>query len=176
MDADGVGRAQDRRDVVRLVDAVREHREVGLAALERATELGESLGGHRRGILRLCTRPRSTSRRAAAGRTRSRTASRTPCGRRAWARGSATCSRRHTSASLIICENADPDVRRDLETFMADVVPGRRPALRAHGRRPRRHARARAQRAHANRARRSRFAGAGSRSARGRAFIFGSTA
>jgi secondary thiamine-phosphate synthase enzyme len=29
----------------------------------------------------------------------------------------------HTSASLTICENADPDVRRDLETFMADVVP-----------------------------------------------------
>jgi len=29
----------------------------------------------------------------------------------------------HTSASLMICENADPDVRRDLETFMADVVP-----------------------------------------------------
>jgi len=29
----------------------------------------------------------------------------------------------HTSASLILCENADPDVRRDLETFMADIVP-----------------------------------------------------
>jgi secondary thiamine-phosphate synthase enzyme len=29
----------------------------------------------------------------------------------------------HTSASLMICENADPDVRRDLETFMADLVP-----------------------------------------------------
>jgi len=29
----------------------------------------------------------------------------------------------HTSASLIICENADPDVRRDLETFMADLAP-----------------------------------------------------
>ena len=29
----------------------------------------------------------------------------------------------HTSASLILCENADPDVRRDLETFMSDVVP-----------------------------------------------------
>jgi len=25
----------------------------------------------------------------------------------------------HTSASLILCENADPDVRRDLEAFMA---------------------------------------------------------
>jgi secondary thiamine-phosphate synthase enzyme len=30
---------------------------------------------------------------------------------------------RHTSASLILCENADPDVRRDLETFMSDLVP-----------------------------------------------------
>ena len=29
----------------------------------------------------------------------------------------------HTSASLILCENADPDVRRDLETFMAARVP-----------------------------------------------------
>jgi secondary thiamine-phosphate synthase enzyme len=29
----------------------------------------------------------------------------------------------HTSASLMICENADPAVRRDLETFMADLAP-----------------------------------------------------
>lgn len=29
----------------------------------------------------------------------------------------------HTSASLIICENADPDVRSDLERFMARLVP-----------------------------------------------------
>ena len=29
----------------------------------------------------------------------------------------------HTSASLIICENADPTVRTDLEAFMARVVP-----------------------------------------------------
>jgi len=28
----------------------------------------------------------------------------------------------HTSASLIICENADPDVQRDLEVFMSDLV------------------------------------------------------
>ena len=28
----------------------------------------------------------------------------------------------HTSASLILCENADPDVRRDLETFMSRLV------------------------------------------------------
>lgn len=30
---------------------------------------------------------------------------------------------RHTSASLILCENADPAVRRDLETFMARLSP-----------------------------------------------------
>jgi secondary thiamine-phosphate synthase enzyme len=30
---------------------------------------------------------------------------------------------KHTSASLIISENADPDVRKDLETFMARVAP-----------------------------------------------------
>jgi len=29
----------------------------------------------------------------------------------------------HTSASLILCENADHDVREDLETFMAKIVP-----------------------------------------------------
>lgn len=29
----------------------------------------------------------------------------------------------HTSASLIICENADPDVRQDLERFFARLVP-----------------------------------------------------
>ncbi|MGF1546086.1 MAG: secondary thiamine-phosphate synthase enzyme YjbQ [Thiotrichales bacterium] len=29
----------------------------------------------------------------------------------------------HTSASLMLCENADPDVRHDLETFMGDFVP-----------------------------------------------------
>ncbi len=30
---------------------------------------------------------------------------------------------RHTSCSLLIQENADPDVRRDLEEFFAHVVP-----------------------------------------------------
>jgi secondary thiamine-phosphate synthase enzyme len=29
----------------------------------------------------------------------------------------------HTSASLIVCENADPSVRRDLEAFFARLVP-----------------------------------------------------
>lgn len=29
----------------------------------------------------------------------------------------------HTSASLMLCENADPQVRKDLETFMAHMVP-----------------------------------------------------
>ena len=29
----------------------------------------------------------------------------------------------HTSASLILCENADPQVRRDLEAFMSRLVP-----------------------------------------------------
>lgn len=29
----------------------------------------------------------------------------------------------HTSASLMLCENADPAVRRDLETFMARIAP-----------------------------------------------------
>lgn len=30
---------------------------------------------------------------------------------------------RHTSASLMLCENADPAVMRDLETFMRHLVP-----------------------------------------------------
>lgn len=29
----------------------------------------------------------------------------------------------HTSASLMLCENADPDVRVDLETFMQSIAP-----------------------------------------------------
>lgn len=36
----------------------------------------------------------------------------------------------HTSASLILCENADPTVRQDLETFMARVVPDGDPMFR----------------------------------------------
>lgn len=30
---------------------------------------------------------------------------------------------RHTSASLLLCENADPQVRRDLETFFSRLAP-----------------------------------------------------
>ena len=37
----------------------------------------------------------------------------------------------HTSASLVIQENADPDVLRDLETFFAKLVP-ENPALYRH--------------------------------------------
>lgn len=35
---------------------------------------------------------------------------------------------RHTSASLMICENADPSVRRDLESYMARTAPDGDPA------------------------------------------------
>ena len=37
--------------------------------------------------------------------------------------GLATVFIHHTSASLIVCENADPQVRRDLEAFVARLVP-----------------------------------------------------
>jgi secondary thiamine-phosphate synthase enzyme len=37
--------------------------------------------------------------------------------------GLVTLHLRHTSASLLIQENADPDVRRDLESFFARLVP-----------------------------------------------------
>lgn len=36
----------------------------------------------------------------------------------------------HTSASLMLCENADPDVRHDLETFMQQLVPDGDPMFR----------------------------------------------
>jgi secondary thiamine-phosphate synthase enzyme len=35
----------------------------------------------------------------------------------------------HTSASLIVCENADPTVRRDLEHFAARLVPDGDPSF-----------------------------------------------
>ena len=35
----------------------------------------------------------------------------------------------HTSAALVLCENADPDVRRDLETWLARAVPDGDPAF-----------------------------------------------
>jgi secondary thiamine-phosphate synthase enzyme len=37
--------------------------------------------------------------------------------------GLATIWIHHTSASLIVCENADPDVRSDLDRFMTKLVP-----------------------------------------------------
>jgi secondary thiamine-phosphate synthase enzyme len=37
---------------------------------------------------------------------------------------------RHTSASLMLCENADPDVMRDLETFMSRLSPDGDPSFR----------------------------------------------
>lgn len=36
----------------------------------------------------------------------------------------------HTSASLILCENADPTVRTDLETFMKKLVPDGSPMFK----------------------------------------------
>ena len=36
----------------------------------------------------------------------------------------------HTSASLMLCENADPDVMHDMETFMSRAVPDGDPMFR----------------------------------------------
>ena len=36
----------------------------------------------------------------------------------------------HTSASLMLCENADPSVREDLERFMSRIAPDGDPAYR----------------------------------------------
>jgi secondary thiamine-phosphate synthase enzyme len=38
-------------------------------------------------------------------------------------KGVCTVFLQHTSASLILCENADPDVRRDLETIISRLAP-----------------------------------------------------
>jgi secondary thiamine-phosphate synthase enzyme len=43
--------------------------------------------------------------------------------RAALSTGLATVFCRHTSASLLINENADPDVRRDLEAFIQRLIP-----------------------------------------------------
>ena len=43
-------------------------------------------------------------------------------------KGLATVFLQHTSASLILCENADPGVRRDLETLLARLGPDADPA------------------------------------------------
>lgn len=45
------------------------------------------------------------------------------------ATGLVTVFCRHTSCSLIINENADPDVRHDLEAFMTRLVPDGDPAF-----------------------------------------------
>ena len=44
--------------------------------------------------------------------------------------GLCTCFVRHTSASLVIQENADPDVQRDLQAFFARLVPEDDPIYR----------------------------------------------
>ena len=44
--------------------------------------------------------------------------------------GLVTLHVRHTSASLLIQENADPDVREDLERFLARLVPDGDPLYR----------------------------------------------
>ncbi len=44
--------------------------------------------------------------------------------------GQCTVFVHHTSASLIICENADPMVRHDLETFASELAPDGDPRFR----------------------------------------------
>ena len=45
-------------------------------------------------------------------------------------RGLCTVFIHHTSASLIVCENAEPEVRRDLERFFSRLVPDGNPEFR----------------------------------------------
>jgi len=44
-------------------------------------------------------------------------------------KGICTVFLQHTSASLILCENADPGVRRDLETLLSRLAPDADPAF-----------------------------------------------
>ncbi len=44
--------------------------------------------------------------------------------------GICTAFVQHTTASLVLCENADPDGRRDLETLFARLAPDGDPAWR----------------------------------------------
>lgn len=44
--------------------------------------------------------------------------------------GLCTAFVQHTTASLVLCENADPDVRLDLETLFARLAPDGDPAWR----------------------------------------------
>src|SRR4051812_49826880 len=60
--------------------------------------------------------------------------------------GLATVWIQHTSASLIVCENADPTVRKDLEAFASRLVPHRHQRVPRSGAGPGHHA---AQRRHA---------------------------
>lgn len=46
------------------------------------------------------------------------------------AKGLCTVFLQHTSASLILSENADPDVRHDLETILSRLAPDGDPAYR----------------------------------------------
>ncbi len=46
------------------------------------------------------------------------------------AQGLCTVFLHHTSASLILCENADPDVRKDLEAYFARLVKDGDPLFR----------------------------------------------
>ena len=45
-------------------------------------------------------------------------------------KGLCTVFLQHTSASLVLSENADPDVRRDLETILSRMAPDGDPAYR----------------------------------------------
>jgi len=44
--------------------------------------------------------------------------------------GVATVFVHHTSASLVVCENADPTVQRDLDAFLSRLVPDGDPIFR----------------------------------------------
>ncbi len=44
-------------------------------------------------------------------------------------KGLCTVFLQHTSASLILCENADPNVRKDLETLLSRLAPDGDPAF-----------------------------------------------
>ena len=130
--SDRVATPSNSRNVVALVDVFGEDCKIGLALLQNALEFGESFRCHRSPI-RFTHCPQGGDvdmiQRGIEVASRSRgtlditTKVESVVVESGITTGLAHLFLRHTSASLILCENADPAVRRDLETFMSRCVP-----------------------------------------------------
>ena len=131
--ANRIGGAQHGGDVVGLVNVLSQHRKIRLSPGETLLEFPKAIGCHTPTLcygrlpvfqkeIEITTRGRGSydiTAQVAQALSDSQVSV-----------GLAHVFLRHTSASLMICENADPAVRGDLETFMADLVPDGDPRYR----------------------------------------------